>query len=327
MSMIVAKCPLRVSLVGGSTDLDAFIQKYERGAVISFPSNLYCYISIHENNRGKYIINYTKKEEVDYIDDIKNDIARVVLKHFSVFVPVTVTFNTDIVSDGSGLAASSAYMVAAVKAVSMFKRLKLSEFEVCRIALKLERQFNPLTGYQDPYGCGIGGLKRMDFLLGKEKPLFRFFESEALTKDHNMYLIETGKKRNSTDVLKSIDISKSYELLDLVDELEASIEQEDFESFHKIMRDGWAKKKNTSSMIADDHTLQSIEKNMSWLLRSWKLCGAGGGGYFLAFGEKYRFMEEDGQYWALKDSLSIVDKSLNVIPINISETGVVGFFI
>jgi len=46
--MIIAKCPLRISLVGGSTDLQAFIEKYQTGSVISFPSDLYTYISIHK---------------------------------------------------------------------------------------------------------------------------------------------------------------------------------------------------------------------------------------------------------------------------------------
>ena len=44
--MIVSKCPLRVSLVGGSTDLQSFIDKYGYGQVISFPISLYTYISL-----------------------------------------------------------------------------------------------------------------------------------------------------------------------------------------------------------------------------------------------------------------------------------------
>lgn len=102
--MIIAKCPLRVSMVGGSTDLQAFIDKYERGSVISFPSTLFTYITVHDNHTDKYIINYSKKEEVDNATEIKNDVAREVLVYFDIG-PVTVTFNTDILSEGSGLAA------------------------------------------------------------------------------------------------------------------------------------------------------------------------------------------------------------------------------
>ena len=39
--MIVASCPLRVSFLGGSTDLEDFIEEYGYGEVINFPINLY----------------------------------------------------------------------------------------------------------------------------------------------------------------------------------------------------------------------------------------------------------------------------------------------
>ena len=50
--MIIAKCPLRISLAGGSTDLQSYIDFNKYGGVISFPSTLYAYISAHENNRN-----------------------------------------------------------------------------------------------------------------------------------------------------------------------------------------------------------------------------------------------------------------------------------
>ena len=69
--MITAKCPLRISLVGGSTDLQSFLEKYNNGSVVSFASNLYTYISINENKNEKYRINYTKTENVKDPSKIK----------------------------------------------------------------------------------------------------------------------------------------------------------------------------------------------------------------------------------------------------------------
>ena len=80
--MIIAKCPTRVSLAGGSSDLDSFLEKNEKGSVVSFPCNLNTYISIHENHRNNFIIDYSSQEKVADIDDIKNDIARIVLSKF-----------------------------------------------------------------------------------------------------------------------------------------------------------------------------------------------------------------------------------------------------
>ena len=84
--MIVSKCPVRISFAGGSTDLDSFIQKHGRGAVISFSANLYTYISVFRDTFGqnfldeKYNIVYSKKESTKNIEDIQNELVRVVLK-------------------------------------------------------------------------------------------------------------------------------------------------------------------------------------------------------------------------------------------------------
>ena len=67
--MFISSCPLRVSLFGGSTDNPVFVERYGFGSVISFACSLKTYITLHEdklgynNEGGKYIINYSKREE------------------------------------------------------------------------------------------------------------------------------------------------------------------------------------------------------------------------------------------------------------------------
>jgi len=284
--MIIAKCPLRISLVGGSTDLETFIDKFQRGSVISFPSNLYTYISVHDNHTDTYIINYSSREAVEKVGKIKNDVAREPLVYFEV-EPVTVSFNTDILSEGSGLASSSSYTIAIVKALSMYKGVNLSDFEICRIALNIEHRFNPLTGYQDSYGAGIGGFKRIDFHKGR-RPLFRYLDVSFLEDRYDMYLINTGIKRNSTTILQTVDIDKSFPLLGLVDELEKAIEAYDYDTFERIVNQAWLKKKATSSLITDEPKIKQMDAafSKSNLVRCVKLCGAGGGGYFLLLCDK-----------------------------------------
>lgn len=313
--MIIAKCPLRVSLVGGSTDLEAFIDKYEHGSVISFPSNLYTYITVHDNHTDNYIINYSKKEVVAKATEIKNDVAREALVYFEVG-PVTVTFNTDILSEGSGLASSSSYTIAMVKALSMYQNINLSDFEICRIALELERNFNPLTGYQDSYGSGIGGFKRIDFHKGR-RPLFRYFDVAFLENRYDLYLVNTGIKRGSTAVLQSVDIDKSLTLLPLVDEMETAIDSNDHETFEKIFNEGWAKKKATSTLIAENPKIKQMDELFSQnkMIHTVKLSGAGGGGYFLLLCDK----EVDASIHEAFDPVGKITK------ICANSAGVVGF--
>ena len=156
--MIVSKCPLRVSLVGGSTDLQSFINKYGYGKVISFPISLYTYITLSKRFDDNYKVDYSFQEEVKDPKLIKNDIARELIRYFDL-PPITIAFNADIPTSGSGLASSSSYMVAAVAAACRFKNLEWSQAKICKIAHKIELKFNPLTGYQDTYGCGLPSSK------------------------------------------------------------------------------------------------------------------------------------------------------------------------
>ena len=104
--MIIASCPLRVSLFGGSTDNPYFVEKYGYGSVISFTSDLKTYVTISQDKFGfnkdqhKYIVNYSRREEVSSIDEIQNDVVRVVLEHFDM-PPVQVTLTSDAYSQGS----------------------------------------------------------------------------------------------------------------------------------------------------------------------------------------------------------------------------------
>ena len=50
--MLVASCPLRISLFGGSTDNPYFVEKYGYGSVISFTCDLKTYVTISQDRIG-----------------------------------------------------------------------------------------------------------------------------------------------------------------------------------------------------------------------------------------------------------------------------------
>ena len=325
--MLITKCPLRISLVGGSTDLHEFVAKYGYGSVISFPCNLYTYITLHENNRDKFIVNYTKNEEVECISDIKNDVAREVLKHFQKigkldeanFPKVTISFKSDIYSAGSGLAASSSYLIALIKAMAMHTDTVMADADICRLALEIEKTFNPLTGFQDPYGCGQSGFKKMEFIRELPAPKFYYYGAEILN-SYNIVLLHTGIQRSSTTILKNIDIDKSCKLLQKVESMDISIREHDHEKFVSAINEGWEAKKRTSSKIMSPE-LTEIEEVLNGKLDKehdgFKLCGAGGGGYFLVF------QKESLGRTPLHLDNSITD-IYNIQKIHLDQDGIVG---
>jgi len=290
--MYISSCPLRISLFGGSTDNPYFVEKYGRGSVISFTCNLKTYITLHEDKLGynmqgrKYIVNYSKREETEFIADIKNELVRIVLNYFGSF-PLTVSMMSDAYSQGSGLASSSSYIIALIKCISMFNDLHLTDIEICKLALELEQEMNPYCGYQDPYGCGIGGFKRIDFEKG-DIIKYDFLSTELFT-HYDTHLVFTGVTRNSKNVLQDVtaNIDKSLPLLQTVDEAYDALKKKDFELFLNLLNQSWEQKKATSSLITENVQIQEIDKVLSDSKEviAHKLCGAGNGGFFLVFSE------------------------------------------
>jgi D-glycero-alpha-D-manno-heptose-7-phosphate kinase len=310
--MIITACPLRISLVGGSTDHPKFLSKYGAGAVISFASNLHTYITLHQDIFGatsldkKYIINYSKRESVYNIYDIENELVRNCFDYLNV-EHLNCFMTSDVFSAGSGLASSSAYLLALIKSIYALRNEHITEFEVCKLAEKIEKTFNPLVGQQDFYGS-MGGLKKIRF-YNNQDPEIRYLSANIFNQ-LDMYLIYTGVLRSSTTVLESLDIDKSVPLLKDVEDLESAINTSDLNLFHTVINRTWSNKKETSKYICKNELLIDLDNKLinDPNVLSHKLLGAGNGGYFLIFTEK--------------DKESIIRNSyINVNKIHISNNG------
>ena len=290
--MYIASCPLRVSLFGGSTDNPYFVEKYGRGSVISFTPNLKTYVAISQdtvgyNNQGKYIINYSRREEVSSIDEIENEVVRTVLEYYNM-PPVQVTLTSDAYSQGSGLASSSSYTISLIKACCLFLDKSITDNDACKLAYHLERTYNPYCGYQDPYGCGVGGFKRINF-MGDNSVTYEFLPTD-LFECYDTHLVFSGVTRNSKGILKKIskNLDKVKPLLKTCDKAYDTLMKENLDKFLFLLGKSWHQKKETSPSIAECDTIIEIdhvlEKNDT--VCAHKLCGAGNGGFFLVFSEK-----------------------------------------
>ncbi len=305
--MFISSCPLRVSLFGGSTDNPFFVDKFGYGTVISFACNLKTYISLHEDKLGyniaggKYIVNYSVREETKSISEIKNDPVRIVLEHFN-SSPLTVSLTSDAYSQGSGLASSSSYIISLIKAISLYNNTPLTDIEICQLAYKLELKFNPYCGFQDPYGCGIGGFKRIEFF---KKDVVKYdFLTTDLFHHYDAHLVFSGVTRNSRKILKDVsqNIERSRPLLHTVEQAYSELINRNYTKFLDLINISWEQKKNTTSAITANSTIKDIDQELTAnpSVIGHKLCGAGNGGFFLVFSNL--------------DSLSIPLPSVKIMP-------------
>jgi D-glycero-alpha-D-manno-heptose-7-phosphate kinase len=289
--VIVSRCPVRISLAGGSTDLDSFLDYHGQGSVISFSANIYNYITLRSDRLGingldkKFVIDYMRREVVDEIHEIKNDVAREVLLHFG-HKPTTVWFTSDIYSSGSGLASSTSYLIALICAVCSSLGKNLDKRKICELALELERNFNPLTGKQDPYGCGMGGFNRFKFY----KNGTTIVESLPLDflEEYDMHLVPTGVSRSSTEVLKTVDPEKCVSIFQVAQEMHSLIMSNDSEGILKLISEGWKLKKSSSRIMMENEKISSLDQAIldCKSVLAHRLLGAGNGGYFLCFTNK-----------------------------------------
>jgi len=279
--MIISKCPLRISLAGGSTDLQSYLDKYGKGSVITFTPNLYTYITLKPSTTKYYRIIYSSTENYLDPDEIKNDIAREVIKYFNL-PAVEINFTSDIPSTGSGLASSSSYLIAMINAALAFKNKKLDKYELSKLALEIEHIFNPLTGYQDIYGCVFDQFKKLEFNSTGLSDISYY--KTSLFELYDMYLIPTGVTRSSTNILSSLDIDKIHNLMGPVNNIDNYIKSNDYDSIFKEINIGWELKKQTSPEISNNK-ISNLENKLNDVLAK-RLIGAGAGGYFLVIVKK-----------------------------------------
>ena len=201
---------------------------------------------------------------------------------------MNISMTSDAYSQGSGLASSSSYIISLIKSISMFNGLTMTDVEICKLAYKLELKMNPYCGYQDPYGCGIGGFKKIDFYRGG---IVKYdFLSTDLFKYYDMALVFTGVTRNSRGVLKSVtdNLDKAVPLMGTVEKAYDALLDEDYPEFLELLNLSWDQKKKTTSHITENKVIRTMDKTLeeSDTVIAHKLCGAGNGGFFLVFSKK-----------------------------------------
>lgn len=291
--MIITRTPLRISLVGGGTDIPEFYQR-KFGAVVSFAIDKYVYVSVNPKFDGRTRVSYSQTENVDNPRDLKHDLARETLKHFDLR-GLEITSVSDIPGEGTGLGSSSAFTVGLCVALNRLiggrENVHPEVFAKLAYGIESGRCEHPV-GQQDQFACAYGGLHYYQFnsdhtvtveLLPLESDQ-KFF----LTRD--LMLFWTGQTRNANSILaeqakrmeKNQDTAVYADRLrDLAVELAERLRAGDIRDIGDFLHEGWYCKKNFSRNVSDEVMDTIYEKARSAGATGGKLCGAGGGGFFL----------------------------------------------
>ena len=163
MTGIVSRAPLRVSFLGGGSDVPAFYDHFGEGNVLSASIQKYIYVLGVRNFHGSgFSLRYSKIESVNDVNEIAHPIIREVVRKFGI-----KGLELSVVSEipaGTGLGSSSAFTCAMIAFASKFTKSDMTQMEIADMACEIELDIlkEPI-GKQDQYGSAIGGLKHISF--------------------------------------------------------------------------------------------------------------------------------------------------------------------
>ena len=162
--MILSRTPLRISFVGGGTDIPNFYQRYG-GAVISTAIDKFISVRITEGRKSQIAIKTPHHcETAPTLDQIQDPLIREALRKTGVTGRISITVTSDVTSRGCGLGSSSALTVGLLNALYAYRGTEMPVETLAHQACEIEiDHLNQPIGKQDQYIATYGGLKWTQF--------------------------------------------------------------------------------------------------------------------------------------------------------------------
>jgi D-glycero-alpha-D-manno-heptose-7-phosphate kinase len=323
-NLVVTKTPLRVSFLGGGTDINYFYRKHG-GAVISAAIDKYVYVTVKKYSKlykTKYRLNYSITENTNDINKIKNNIIRECIKISKINFPIYISIVSD-VPVGSGLGGSSSVVVGLIKALYELKGEKISKEQLYDLACKIEiKKLNQPIGKQDQFPAVYGGLNFIEFKKN-ETVNFNKININNFNKNlfNNALLVWTEISRSASNELlnqKKKFKKNEHNLIEIKNLLYDLKKNTKFKNvslkiFGDYIKKSWEKKSKIIKNNKNSSINQFIKNNNDYFYAT-KILGAGAGGFWLFIlkaNKKKKFLIKFKKY--LTSSISISKSGAEII--------------
>lgn len=291
--MIITRTPLRISFVGGGSDMASFY-KTTPGAVISTTIDKYVYIALNKRFDGKIRLSYSETEIVEKVEDIKHLIAKETLKYFKIKDGIEI-FSIGDIPAKTGLGSSGAYTVGLINALNLYKGKKMTKEQLAYFAsvIEINKAKRPI-GKQDQYAESYGGFNYIEFRPDESvivKPI-KLSPIKQGRLESNLLLLYTGKTGSSSVVLskqnkKLKEQNDKREILSqmvyLTKLLKKELEKGNISAFGELLHENWLLKKKIGGGISNPQIDEWYEIALKKGAIGGKICGAGGRGFLLLY--------------------------------------------
>ncbi len=266
--MLLARAPMRISLAGGGTDLEAYYGSYG-GLVISTAINKYFYAILSTDDADDLQVisaDYRSLFRHSAYNDLfwNGDLAlpKAVLHHFGIRRGLNL-FVASEVPPGTGLGSSSAAAVTMVRAISS-QGVTVEPLNIAPgVRQTLERRL-------------------MLFFTGSSR------ESTSILKH----------QRKSTEDQDGAVLQALHNIKQVAVEVQACLEQGDLDEFARLLDYAWREKRRLAPGLSTGFIDECYDLALQNGASGGKITGAGGGGFLLLYCHEHA---QDSVTGALED--------------------------
>ena len=330
--IVLNKTPLRLSLVGGGTELPDYFKRYG-GAVINTTINLFIVTKLESFTKYKLKINLGDAGKTKIFDTrsalTSNNYFKIhlaVYKYINKYYlasrcpSLCISTSSDIPT-GSGLGASSTLTVSLIESFSSYFNLKISKKDIAEIAFTIEREDLGLKGgLQDHLSATYGGINLFQIDKKSKITVKKIeFQKQLLEKFKlSILLIYTGVARDSSKVIEenitNIKNGKNAYLQYLhfqkknIKNIKKLTKQSNLIKLCKMINKNWNLKNKFigQKFLHIKYLINKLKRNGVY---ACKFSGAGNGGFLMCIYNPFEYykikdvIKDNKNYYILKPSL------------------------
>lgn len=287
VSTVCTRTPLRLSLLGGSSDYPSFASKYG-GLCVGLALDCYVYTMVKRREsfgEPKYRVATAQLDLVDAVKEITNPCVRGCLSVADPGSGVEVIHWADM-PGRCGVGSSSSFAVGLLNALYALRGEFHTPGSLWRRACYVEQDvLHETVGYQDQAWAAFGGIGRLDFPAGNVEVRYTPLAIAPILTDQlcsHLLMVYTGTQRTASEVASryvwdKATVDKTHQIKALAEEGWVALRNADWEKLGATLDIAWAAKRAVSPSISS--SLIDILYSTARVCGAWggKLMGAGGG--------------------------------------------------
>lgn len=290
--MVISRTPLRISFVGGGTDLPAFIDTHGGGAVLSTAIDKYVHVIVAPRFESDFRIGYSRTEIRRRVTDIQHDLVREALVRTGLSRSLDVLTLADVPGGGTGMGSSSAVTVGLLNALYAYRGAHRTRETLAHEAAEIEIEvLGKPIGLQDQYACAVGrcnliefrpgGIVHVEPVVAPPETFSRLHQSLLLFYLDHARASDAVLARQGDGIRNGSNVEALLRMRELAYEARDALADGSVERIGDLLHENWLLKRSVAGGVSTERIDDVYARARDAGVRGGKVLGAGGGGFLL----------------------------------------------